>query len=93
MTDLSKFKQYLSLADQLGYIASKDDLMECARLLAINLAHYELTFGSLPMDATHAVAYADEPNDAQIEMLTKGMESLVGVLGGIVQGLDEKTNH
>lgn len=41
-TDLTTFRQYYAIADQLIAQASKDDLAECARLLALNLAHYEL---------------------------------------------------
>ncbi len=39
------------------------------------------------------MAYAEEPNDEQVKLLTKGLETLVGVLGGIVQGFDEKKHH
>jgi hypothetical protein len=93
MTDLTTFKQYLQLADQLRQVASKEELAECARLLALNLAHYELRYGSLPLDETLAMTYADEPNEAQVEMLNKGMENLVGVLGEVIQGFEPKTPH
>jgi predicted metalloenzyme YecM len=93
MTDLTTFKQYLQLADQLTQVASKEELAECARLLALNLAHYELQYGSLPLHKTLAMTYADEPNEAQVEMLNKGMENLVGVLGGVIQGFEQKTSH
>jgi hypothetical protein len=52
MADLTLFKQYLHLADQFTQIASKDELAECARLLALNMAHYELQYGSLPLNET-----------------------------------------
>jgi len=93
MTYLTRFEQYLRLADQLVNVASKDDIAECARLLAINLAHYEMKFGPLPLDETLAAMYSDEPNDEQIQMLTRGLENMVGVLGGIVEGFEDKTQH
>lgn len=93
MVDLTRFQQYLSLADQLVEVASKEDVAECARLLAINLAHYELKYGALPLDETLAALEADEPNDAQVAMLSKGMENMVGVLGGLIQGFDPKPTH
>jgi len=40
MADLSSFKQYYRLADVLIEPASKEQLAECTRLLALNLAHY-----------------------------------------------------
>ncbi len=93
MTDMYRFNQYLTLADQLLNVATKEDLAECARLLAINIAHYESVYGALPLDETLEMVYSDEPNQSQINMLTRGMETMVGVLGGIVQGFDEKQHH
>ncbi len=93
MTNLSTLKQYLILADQLAQVADKDELTECARLLALNLAHYELKYGSLPLDEVLDAAYSDEPNDQQVELVAKGMEIMVGVLGGIVQGFEPKPSH
>ena len=93
MTDSARLKQYLQLADQLALVASKEELAECARLLALNLAHYELKYGLLPLDETLDVAYNDEATDQQIEMVAKGMEIMVGVLGGVVQGFEPKPTH
>jgi len=42
MTDPTKFQQYLQLVDRLVEIADKEQLAECARLLALNVAHYEI---------------------------------------------------
>ena len=38
MSDLTKLEQYLVMVDRLVQIAEKDDLAECARLLAMNVA-------------------------------------------------------
>lgn len=93
MTNLSLFKQYLELADQLIMIASKEDLAECARLLAMNLAHYESKYGELPLDETLSMLNADAPNQDQADLMAKGMETLVGVLGGVIQGFEPKQAH
>lgn len=93
MLDMEKFKQTLQLSDQLINIATKDDLAECVRLLAINIAHYESVHGVLPFDETLEMAYAEEPNQAQIDLMTRGMDALVGVLGGIVQGFEPNPTH
>jgi hypothetical protein len=45
MADLSSFQQYYKLADVLIEQASKEQLAECARLLALNLAHYQGLYG------------------------------------------------
>ena len=41
MADLSDFQQYYKLADFLIEESSKEQLAECARLLALDLAHYK----------------------------------------------------
>lgn len=93
MPEMQKFKLSLQLIDQLSQMATKEELVECARLLAINIAHYESVHGTLPLDETLAMAYTEEPNQAQIDLMTKGMETMVGVLGGIVQGFESNPRH
>lgn len=88
--DLTTFQQYYALADQLIEQSSKETLAECARLLALNLAHYEMRYGALPLDDTLAALSAAEPNDDQAEMLTRGMQNLVGLLGNVLSGLGEE---
>lgn len=90
---MHRFQQYLQLADQLASVATKEDLAECARLLAINIAHYESVYGALPLDETLQMVYSETPNQAQIDLMARGMETMVGVLGGIVQGFEPKPNH
>jgi hypothetical protein len=88
MTDLSAFAQYYKLADMLIAQASKEQLAECARLLALNLAHYQTKYGDLPLDEMHAMTSASGPNDGQSELLALGMENLVGILGTVCSGMD-----
>jgi hypothetical protein len=90
MADLSRFEQYYKLADMLIEKSSKEQLAECARLLALNLAHYKARHGELPLDETLALIDMGEPNEAQAELLTHGMETLVGVLGNVCSGLGEE---
>jgi hypothetical protein len=90
MVDLSDYQQYYRLADALIENASKEQLAECARLLALNLAHYQGKYGEMPLDDTLAILDATEPNDEQAALLRDGMEILVGVLGGVLSGLGEE---
>ena len=89
MADLEKFDLYYQLANSLIERSSKEQIAETARLLALNLAHYQMNYGELPLDETLAMLDMNEPNDAQLEMLTNGMGLLCGVLGNVVSGLDE----
>jgi hypothetical protein len=90
MADPSEFEQYYKLADMLIEQATKEQLAECARLLALNLAHYQGLYGEIPLDETLAILDATEPNDKQLELLATGMETLVGLLGNVQSGLGEE---
>lgn len=90
MNDLVELAQYYKLADQLIQKASKEEIAETARLLAINVAHYKMKYGDLPLEETLAMIDADRPNAEQTEMLVSGMETLVGVLGSVVMGIDQE---
>ena len=90
MPDLSMFAQYNKLAGQLIEKVSKDDLAECARLLALNVAHYQGKYGELPLDETLAMIGMTKPNEEQLQLMTDGMEILVGVLGNVVVGIGQE---
>ena len=89
MTDLSTFAHYNTLADLLIEQASKEQLAECARLLALNLAHHQSLHGEIPLDETLTILDATVPNTAQAKLLTDGMINLIGMLGNVCSGLGE----
>lgn len=89
MVDLATFEQYYKLSDMLIGQSSKEQLAESARLLALNVAHYQIKYGEIPLDETLAMVSATEPNEEQLKLLVRGMENLVGVLGNIISGLGE----
>ena len=90
MSDLSTFKHYNKLADQLIEAVSKDDIAECARLLALNVAHYQSKYGELSLDETLAMIGMTKPNEEQLQLITDGMVILVGVLGNVVVGIGQE---
>lgn len=87
LSDWETFKQYNSLADQLLAAATHDQLAECARILALNVAHYKARFGEAPTDDITETLRADSVDEGTAAMLASGMENLCGVLG-TVMGLD-----
>ncbi|MFZ2540913.1 MAG: hypothetical protein WAW75_03955 [Gallionella sp.] len=90
MADLSTFGQYNKLAELLIEKVSKEDITECARLLAMNVAHYQSKYGELPLDETLAMIGMTKPNEEQLQLMTDGMEILVGVLGNVVVGVGQE---
>ena len=89
MSDLSTFGQYNKLVDLLIEKVSKEDLAECARLLAMNVAHYQSKYGELPLDEKLALIGMTKPNVEQIQLMTDGIEILVGVLSNVVVGIEQ----
>ena len=90
MSDLSTFAQYNKLADLLIEKVSKEDIAECARLLALNVAHYQMKYGELPLDEKLALISMAKPNEEQIQLMADGMQIFVGVLGNIVAGIGQE---
>ena len=65
-------------------------MAECARLMALNVAHYQSKYGELPLDETLAMINMDRLNEEQLQILTDGMEIFVGVLGNVVGGIGQE---
>ena len=89
MATLLELSHLYNLTDQLVEKASKQELAETARLLAVNLSHYQMKYGDLPLDEQLAMIDIEKPNAEQTEMLVNGMNNLVGLLGNVVMGIDE----
>jgi hypothetical protein len=90
MTDLSTFERYYKLADDLIERSTKEQLAECTRLLALNLAHHQALYGEIPQDQMLAILEGAEPSEAQLKLLIDGMKNLIGVLANNINGLDEQ---
>jgi hypothetical protein len=90
MTDLSMFEHYYKLANMLMDKATKEEVAECARLLALNIVHHQSRHGEIPLEETLALLDMTGPNEAQAKLLADGMENLVGVLGNVCSGLGEE---
>lgn len=90
MATLLELSHLYNLTDQLVGKASKQELAETARLLAVNLSHYQMKYGELPLDETFAMLDVVKPNAEQTDMLVNGMENLIGVLGNVVMGLGQE---
>ncbi|SCX52218.1 hypothetical protein SAMN05720354_11192 [Nitrosospira sp. Nsp1] len=93
MPYLKKLEHHIAHVDRLMNIANKAELAECARLLAMNVAHYQMRYGKLPLDETLAMIDVPAPNNEQLELVANGMETMAAVLGSVMHGLDGETEH
>jgi hypothetical protein len=89
MANLSTFEQYYKLADMLIETATKEQVAESTRLLALNLAYYQAKYREIPLKDTLPMANMAEPTEAQVKLVADGMQNLVGVLGNVCGVLDE----
>ena len=86
MMDTLALEQTYELADILIKKATKDQLAECARLLALNLAHHQINHGEIAVEETLSLLRVSEPNEEHLNMLMEGMLNLIGVLVNVCGG-------
>ncbi len=60
--------------------ATKEDLAETARILALQAAHYAQQFGELPIPNLAQLLLTTSVDDESVGLLRDGTEALVGVL-------------
>ena len=78
---IARFAGLLKLSDQYLARAERIDLEECARILAVQCAHYQSKFGKLPMSDTLELLNSETMNDDQARWIADGFEIIVGALG------------
>ena len=65
--------------------ATRAQLAEAARLLALNLAHYQLKYCDLPLENREELLRAQDIDEETARLIATGMENLIGVLGVVVR--------
>jgi hypothetical protein len=89
MPDLDDFRAFYSFADRLIDGASKEDVAEAARLLALNVAHYQQKYGALPFEGFADLLRADDINAETADLPSAGKQNLVGALGQVLGLADD----
>lgn len=78
-----RYEQYVRFADALITEVSKEDIAQCARILAFALARYQATYGELPKDEELSQLGSVGHTPAGDKMRADGMEHLVSVLASV----------
>lgn len=81
-----EFRAYWKLSEDLIENASKDDLAETVRILAMQSAHYARKFGELEIPDLDHLLTGISMDDDSVGLLRDGAEALIGVLGGVMGG-------
>ena len=89
MNALAEFKDYYKRLDTMIAESTKVDLAECARLLALNVAHYKAKYGELPLEEHQAMLEADDIDEEMAKLLASGVLEMAVVLA-LVTGRSEE---
>jgi len=89
VAELDEFKHYYQLLDEAMAKASKDEIAECARLLALNLAHYKQKYGELPLNEQEQLATETEVTDETARLLASGMLEMAVTLALVTGNTDD----
>lgn len=88
--EFEEFKAYWQLSEEMIADATKEDLAEVARILAMQAAHFARKYGELQLpDLAHLLS-ATTIDDGNVSLLRDGTEALVGVLAMVTGGLGEE---
>jgi hypothetical protein len=80
-----EFRAYWQLSEDMIADATKEDLAEAARILAMQAAHFARKYGEMQLPDLQHLLMATRADDENIGLLRDGTEALVGVLA-IVTG-------
>ena len=75
-----EFRAYWQLSEEMIADATKEDLAEVARILAMQAAHFARKYGELQLPDLQHLLSATNADHESIGLLRDGTEALVGVL-------------
>ena len=90
MNALEEFKDYYKRLDEMIAESTKAELAECARLLALNVAHYKAKYGELPLEEHQAMLEVDDIDEEMAKLLVSGVLEMISVLA-LVTGRSDET--
>ena len=89
MNNIITYDQAYDLANILIRKATKEELAECARLLALNLAHHQVRHGEIAVEDTLTLLRSFERTEEHLNVLMEGMLNLIGVLVNVCGGVGQ----
>ena len=77
---VDRLTELMKLTDRMLGEVSKDRLAEAARILAIELGHYQYKFGLLEIEESVEMLKVSNLNEEQATWVADGLENLVAVI-------------
>jgi len=84
MEETADFAAYSRLADELIGKATKEQVADVARLLALNIGYYHEKYGDVPQDVLVGMVRAETLGDESKQLLLHGMQNLVSALAEVM---------
>ena len=78
------FTAYSRLADEMIDKATKNQLADVARLLALKIGYYREEYGDVPQEMLVGMVRAEMLSDESKRLLLHGMQNLVSALGEVM---------
>ena len=82
-----EYQVFWRLGEEMIEQASKDQLAEALRILAMQSAHYARKYGELELPDLAELLATVSLDDGRMGLLKDGAIALVGVLGSVTSGL------
>jgi hypothetical protein len=86
MTDSSGYERFtdlLKLTDKMISDAPKSAIAEAARMLAIQVGHYQRKFGVLPLDEAIELLESETLDEEQAGWIADGLENLAVAIASV----------
>ena len=83
LTGYGRLAQLVKLTERMTRDASKSAVAEAARLLAIQLGHYQRKFGALPLDEAIELLETGALSEDQAGRVADGLENLALALATV----------
>jgi hypothetical protein len=84
MSDNGDFTAYARLVDELIEQATKDQIADVARLLALNIGYYHEKYGDVPQEELLRMVRAEALDEETKRLLLHVMQSLVSALAEVI---------
>ena len=93
MAEPEDFVAYTRLADQLIERATKDQLADVVRLLALNIGYYQQRYGDVPQETLLKMVRAETLDEDTLALMVAGMQNLISALVEVTGLTDELQNE
>ena len=81
--EFERFATYLKVSDRLIDDATKEQIGEVARVLALHLAHYQTKYDAIPVQESLKLMLTETIDDSQAGALADGFEVLIEVIRAV----------